>query len=254
MNVKIECIGGGIFSRLMLVLQSIENQIINVENIDNIYIGVDDSRNHIEFTSNPFDFVFEQDPDMVIHKNLYCHFMPAINPTTEFIKSNKCARLRTIASKLRLKESVLWQVPPMRPSTLGIHIRLTDMDSIHGDIYGISDFKCYTDKIEEVLNNSYFKNITVASDNEESILKLRKIYPNIMVNPNVRNRNDSEYGGDYLQYQMDQMNSEIFWVSTFIEMLTIASCQSLIYRVSNFNNAAVVFSDTIKESYLVNTI
>lgn len=251
MNIKIQSIGGGIFSRVMLVLQSIENQIINVEDIDNIYIGVDDSRNHIKFTCNPFDFVFEQDPNMVVHKNLYCHYIPALNPTTEFLNSTKCERLRTIASKLRFKEKVLWQVPPMLQNTLGIHIRLTDMDEHHGNLYGYKDFNSYTTKIEEVLKDTNFNYIVVASDNEESIIKLRKIYPNIMANPNVRNRSYMEREGDYMQYQLDNMNSGEFWVDTFVEMLTLATANTLIYRLSNFNNAACIFSDTINKSYLV---
>ena len=41
---------------------------------------------------------------------------------------------------------------------------------------------------------------------------------------------------------------EDFWIDTFLEMLSLSKCNTLIYRVSNLNNASVLFSQAIKDT------
>lgn len=254
MNIYIDALGGGIFSKLMLVLQSIETQVRNVDAINNIYIEVNDARSAgYPFYGNPFNYVFEQDIKLHYETTIPCRYLPAYDNNAYFLNSHTLVRLRTIASKLQIKESVLSKVPDFKGNTLGIHVRLTDMN-LHEDIYGASNIQTYLKTIASVLQTENFDNIFVASDNENSISAIQTIYPNIVVNSDISNRNPDENAGDYFEMQLRELHSEKFWISTFVDMLSLSKCNSLVYRLSNLNNAASVFSETLTKSHKVQSI
>lgn len=254
MNIYIDALGGGIFSKLMLVLQSIETQVRNVDAINNIYIEVNDARSAgYPFYGNPFNYVFEQDVKLHYETTIPCMYLPAFDNNAYFLNSHTLVRLRTIASKLQIKESVLSKVPDFKGNTLGVHVRLTDMPQCHPE-HGSTNTGLYLKKIEEALLQEHFDNIFVASDNEKSISLIKAIYPNIVVNSDISNRNPDESAGDYFEMQLRELHSEKFWISTFVDMLSLSKCNTLVYRLSNFNNAATVFSETLTKSHKVQSI
>ena len=55
-------------------------------------------------------------------------------------------------------------------------------------------------------------------------------------------------GRHQLGLQLNKSGDEDFWVDTFLEMLSLSKCNTLIYRVSNLNNASVLFSQAIKDT------
>lgn len=45
-----------------------------------------------------------------------------------------------------------------------------------------------------------------------------------------------------MQLQFDMVNSEEFWVDSFLDMLSLSKCGDIICRVSNLNNASISFN------------
>ena len=89
-------------------------------------------------------------------------------------------------------------------------------------------------------------NIFVASDNEESILKLKTIFGNrISYVPNlIRAKTEIE---DSSTLQSDNFRSTKFWQEAFLEMLLLSKCSTLICRTSNVANMAIISSNSIKK-------
>jgi hypothetical protein len=88
--------------------------------------------------------------------------------------------------------------------------------------------------------------IFVASDNYESIEKLIKIYGNqINFVPNMLRVNKEE--DNSYEFQIENLSNPSFWIESFLDMILLSKCSTLICRTSNFSNASVCFSNTIED-------
>lgn len=255
MNLIVEGPGGGVFSKFVISIQGIIKRVqkgFNIDDIENLYLNVDKARykknNKQVFRDvNPFDYVFEQIkyPDAKVWK---------ASPTGSYkdmLNHPKINIIKKVVTKLKVKQSIIDKIDNrVNEKTLGIHIRLTDMNIMHGKNYGIVNFDNYLKKLEEIMKINNFENIFVASDNLESIKKLEKLYP-VIYYKDLKNRSKFENDGDlkYQSYLRQNAFQKQLWEESFLEMLTLAKCGTVLKRMSNLNNTAIMFSDSITKVY-----
>ena len=191
-----------------------------------------------------------ENPDRVI---LAYHLGPHMNYITHdsLFGTENLRRLRIIVSKIKIKDSVLNKINSnINERTLGIHVRLTDMAQYHPELHRGTTTNDYLIKINEVLSNNHFDEIFISSDNYQSLEKIKSTYPNLLYN-DVNNRNIDESPNNYDIYMANQMHLESFWIDSFLEMLSLSRCGTLIYNSSNLNNTSIIFSKNIQKSYKI---
>ena len=133
-------------------------------------------------------------------------------------------------------------------NSLGVHIRLTDMDTIHPE-HGIASFGDFEKNIDLILReHPEINKIFVASDNNESINKLVNKYHNKIKFIDYLTRCETESGDSY-NLQLINHEKREFWEHGFLDMIMLSKCKYLLHRTSNVSNAALVFSDTIVKNY-----
>ena len=236
----------GIMSQLMSIIQTIEVKIESPDDIENIVI--------LNTKKNLFDHIFVQNklPDNHIVINIEPH-----NAHREAIPSNKLLRYKTIKSKLILNNEITERFDKIKKELLidktflGAHIRLTDMNAAHGNVYGYTYFDDFLQKINYAMESGEYSKIFIASDSQESVSKLRNIYHDAIV-----------CRDDFIRVKEDHKNWTLFvktnppsnekWIQdAFIEMLLLSECGGLIHRVSNFANMAKIYSNTIEKTFFL---
>jgi len=246
----------GIFSKLMIVFQNIEMYIINkiryipVDEIESINIINFDKR--IDFAINPYRWIYVQDnkePDLIID----CIGAPVYK---DMIPTNELIRLKTIISKLSINNEIIEKFNDIKNNLfidkkyLGVHVRLTDMNVFHSNLYGIKTTNDYIEMIDKVMKNNKYDKIFIASDNNESLKKLENRYGDLIVYYDNFLRVEGEKDDLYTMVIKNFSNKKL-WVDSFIEMLLLAQCDGLIHRVSNLDNVAKIYSNNIKETYII---
>ena len=248
MNILVNTIGGGTFSKFMIAVQSIFNKVGDVDSVESIYVDIDrdriDPERQWELHINPFDFVLEQRPlahyDLVIPAT-YAPVYPDVLHTPDI------GKLRKICKKIKIKKLVWDKIhPEVGKDTLGVHVRITDMNALHSG-YGTAQTAEYISKITEILSESKYDNIFVASDNQYSLGKIGESF-NIIYN-NVGNRAAQEGDASYVHYLRSNSGKEALWVDSCAEMLSLSMCSGLVYKISSLNVASVCYSSSLKESY-----
>jgi len=258
MNIKISTKGGGIFSHFMLAIQLINHRVVDVNNINEIYLDIDrnipaerlteDNKKWIAAIgeTNPFDYVLDQNPNCKFDEvwRVYPHAFGTYHNINEV---SELHRLKTIVSKLKIKDTVTNKLKPLIGKVLGVHIRLTDMETQHPQ-YGIGLVtNTFYEATKNIIEKESFDSIFISSDNDESV-EYFKEKMDIVYN-DVGNRVKwASNGSQQLGLQLSKSGDEGFWVDTFLEMLSLSKCETLIYRVSNLNNASVLFSQSIKDT------
>ena len=258
MNIKVNTKGGGIFSQFMIAIQYINSTIDDVDKINEIYLDIDRDIPNERLTTenkswlsavgenNPFDYVLDQNPNCKFDEVLrvYPHGFGIYHNINEVPELH---RLKTIVSKLKIKDTVINKLKPLKGKALGVHVRLTDMEILHPSYGKGIVTNTFYEATKRTLQSESFDSIFVSSDNDES-LEYFKEKMNIVYNDvgnRVKGAND---GSGQLGLQINRSGDEDFWVDTFLEMLSLSKCNTLIYRVSNLNNASVLFSQTIKDT------
>ena len=256
MNIKVNTKGGGIFSHFMLAIQYINSTIDDVDKINEIYLDIDRDIPNERLThmgkswlsavgeKNPYDYVLDQNANCKFDEVLrvYPHGFGVYHNINEVPELH---RLKTIVSKLKIKDTVINKLKPLKGNALGVHIRLTDMEMIHPEHGTGVTTNTFYEATKKIIERESFDSIFVSSDNDESV-EYFKERMDIVYN-DVGNR--VKWAGDGSQQiglQLDRSGDEDFWVDTFLEMLSLSKCKTLIYRLSNLNNASVLFSQTIK--------
>lgn len=239
MKYKVNIDAGGIFSKYLNVIQNLNYMEIYED--DEFYINITDNRTNF----NMFDFIFEQNLTNEF-LDFDCIIMYPYTLNKEIEYSPNYSNYKKILNKFKLKESLVHKINYFKEKyqitkkTVGIHIRLTDMGILHNKEYGSYNFENYLQNLNP--DNEYF----VASDNEESIEKLRGMFGDkIKYLPNfIRGKTEVE---DMFQLQLDNFRNPFFWEEAFIEMFLLSECGSLICsRCSNLSNASIIYSETIK--------
>ena len=250
-GIKIYTMGGGVFSKFMVGMQRLlRDQTVKNRTLESVCFDI--NKEVIKTRTggtpqaipkgNPFDFALEQTDQS---REIYCK--EGYHVYQEILNSPDLSNLRFIASKIKIKDSIIKRInPEINESTLGVHIRLTDMNVKHKQ-YGKSTFDDYKNKIEEIIKPG--QKLFVCSDNTESIEKLKKHFDVIYNDVGNRHSKEIEEDKKYSIFLRKNADKKWLWEDSFIEALSLARCGSIIYRISNLNNASVIFSSTIKEAH-----
>jgi hypothetical protein len=248
-GVKLNINAGGIFSKTMHGIQHIERNSFNVEDC---YFNVVDPVAINEDGLNPFDYILDQTV-REDYREYECGYMSSYNSKNHanygrVEESPEYTRLKEIASKLKYKEELLEIVSKyakeFTKDILGVHIRLSDMNNIHGSDYGIFTFDDYVNLIQQETNLE--TKIFVASDNTESIKKLQNLFKDriLFVDGLIRGTTEDS---DLSEIQINNIKNEAFWREAFLEMLLLSKCSKLICRTSSLANMAIISSNTIQK-------
>jgi len=241
----------GTMGQLMIIIEVIESKIKLLENIKSINI-INSGK---KINANPFDYIFMQN-------NLVDHYTtidvsPFKGAYEKNIPNDKLIRFKTIMSKFILKDEIINKFNSIKKDLLindtflGAHIRLTDMNACHGDIYGCVYINDFMKTIDDAMKTNEYTKIFVASDSQESISKLKKNYGDTMVCYDDFIRLESEEG-NLVEFINKNLPTNKKWIQdSFIEMLLLSECGALIHRVSNFANIVKVKSNTIKKLYFI---
>lgn len=246
-KVKVNIGGGGIFSKVMMAIQNIA---ISGFRVEDCYFNVIDERAIAEDGTNPFNFVldqtFTQEEDYLpVTFNQH----ESYSRYNKIYKSLEFDKLRLIAANIKYKPELIALVDEyinklgIDKSTIGVHIRLCDMNIHHKQDYGEVHFENYVKVIEELLKPE--SKIFVASDNNESIKKLQSLYGNRILYLEGLLRAETEVE-DSINLQLEHFKEERFWKEAFLEMLLLSRCSELICRTSNLANMTIISSNTLK--------
>jgi hypothetical protein len=236
MNYKLNIDGGGIFSKYMICLKN----LIDID-FDKLYINVTDKRTKPHILNSVLNQSLCND-----FLELNCNSTLTFNDINKIELTEDFDKYKEIISKINFHENLLNKVKyyeeklNITEKTIGVHVRLTDMNIYHKSDYGYKNFNDYLKFMNK--NDDFF----IASDNEESLEKLKNIFGDkIKYIPNlIRVKKEKK---DSLKLQLDNFENDIFWVEAFIEMLLLSKCGSIICRTSSLTNASIVHSNTIQK-------
>lgn len=236
---------GGIFSKFSFVLQTIGE--IDPD-FDEAYINNIDERSLVG-DNNIFNCIFDQKiiHDSETHECFYIHNYSKFLPIEESVKIDEYKKIvRKLKFTNELKKEIEFYSNSLGidDNFLGVHIRLCDMNIYYAGDYGILHFDDFLDAIKK--NKSHNTKIFVASDNKESIIKLKNEFGDdiYFIEEFIRGETETE---DTLKLQIDNFGDKKLWMEAFIEMILLSKCGTLICRTSNLNNASIVYSDSIKK-------
>lgn len=197
-----------------------------------------------------FDNVFQYD-DIESFAPTGYDYVP--NPYNLYLQANLYPGypvIKQLCSKMKFQPIITESVKSfvdannIDSNTLGVHIRLTDMNSIH------SKFGCFTieDFVREIRQCiTETQTIFVASDNNESIATIRNEFPNHTVLSFDNKYRVEKKDDDNFCNQVNNLNNPDFYQQNVIEALILSKCGSLIHRISDFANFAILFSSSFKE-------
>lgn len=251
MNILINTTGGGIFSLFTIAIQQVLNDINELNNIDNIYIDIDKELYQYQknITNNPFDYVLDQEkikPDIILKATP----IKTYSNHNSLYNTEELQKIKLICSKIKIKDTITNKInKEICKDTLGVHVRLTDMLEFHADLHGGGSTEQYINHIIDILKINKVKNIFVASDNIYSLEKIKENFE--IIHNETRNLNKTEFNGNFLQYQIDNIHKENFWIDSFIDMISLSRCGILLNKLSNLNNASLFFSNTLNTFYKI---
>jgi hypothetical protein len=229
--------GGAIFSKLMLAFQGVLLNTPQVQNIEHIRINISDRR--FNMYNDMFDNIFIQNKhikEIFVRcdgRESYAKEIP-LNDLTFF----KILKDKFIINDI-LKDKFNELKPMFTDNYLGVHIRLTDMNKWHPE-HGIFNLSDFINKIDIELNEHEYDKIFIASDNHESLFKLRKIYGDKIIYNADSIRSEKETDG-----VLTDFTNKKYWEDSFLDMLLLSECKTLIHRVSNVANFSKIYSKII---------
>lgn len=235
MNCNLNISAGGIFSKYMF---GVQNAIKH--NYDSYYFNIIDKRTD----SDMFNYVLDQQYDSN-HQNINCDNLGSYHKLNPIENSSNYTKYVEVINKLKFNKKLLKKVKyyekkiGIDDSTVGVHVRLTDMNIIHGKDYGVLSFEDFKTQLNP--DTKYF----ISSDNNESINKLKELYGNNIkyVKGMIRSEFENENSESI---QLNNFKNPQFWIESFLEMLLLSKCGTLVCRSSNLSNAAIINSKTIK--------
>ncbi len=166
--------------------------------------------------------------------------------------SPRLSDYKRVMRKIRVKNEITKRVDDLcklvniNERTLGVHVRMTTM-AVHSN-YNPVTFENYCQMIDSELARGIWDGLYVATDNVESLVKMEqrygsiiRYYPNLLRLPTELITDISQWSWEY-----DMFFHKRFWQESFMEALTLARCGGMVCRDSNFSNAAIVFSNTLR--------
>jgi hypothetical protein len=227
-------------------LQEAVDHIIRNRTTMEMY-GIDRPYDHI------MSYVLEQKYDRSYEYYGYLPFGKMYTKDDPIENSALLPEYKRVLSKLHIQNEIrtrvdnLCNLVSINEKILGVHVRMTTM-SVHTNYANIT-IENYYDSIDKELESGQYTGIYVATDNVESLVSLERryshlirYYPNLLRLPNERISERWQWSWEY-----DMFFRKQFWQESFMEAMTLARCGGLICNTSNFSNAAIVFSNTIKK-------
>lgn len=240
-------VAGGIFSKYIF---GIKNAILH--EADSYYLNVSDTN---RTDCDIFDCVLDQtlsfdntiESNNVI-KEVDCQHFGNYSKFNPIENSPNLPKYSEIIKKFKIKKELLDEVKYYQDkfnideSTVGVHIRLTDMNIVHGNDYGVLTFEDFKSKMRPDVK--YF----VASDNNESLKKLKDLYGDNInyVDGLIRGELENDDTSTMFLNNPVVFKNKKFWHDSFLEMLLLSKCSELICRTSDLSNVAIIYSETIK--------
>jgi len=267
--------GGGPFSR---VLQCGIIPLADID-FDNVYLTLspfDENTNNDEYLQEavdhivrnrtlmqmygierPYDhvmgYVFDQAADQSYQYQGFLPFGKMYDRNNPIELSPRLNDYKRVLNKLHVQNEIKTRVDNLcnlvniNENTLAVHVRLTTM-SVHTNYMPVT-IEDYFRTVDQALETGDYNGMYVATDNVESLVKMEqryasviRYYPNLLRLPTEEIKDVSEWSWEY-----DMFFRKQFWQESFMEAMTLARCGALICRDSNFSNAAVVFSNTLKK-------
>jgi hypothetical protein len=230
---------GGVFAIITGALETLRaHNSVGVE--DYIY----SDQGCTEEFPNPVNYVLQQecDEEEIPLEPVRGRF---IHPTETEFKEYK-----TLMSKMRFTPELLELVAhhekriKIDENTIGVHLRLTDMNKQHPQ-YGIVNYEHYEEAIEAIITPD--SNLFLASDNKESIDKFIEVYGDrVSYIPDLM-RSETEEDHGHTAWQLDNMSDKNLWLESFLEMLFLSKCHTLVQRVSTLAEAAYTLGSVTHE-------
>ncbi len=166
--------------------------------------------------------------------------------------SNRLSDYKRVLNKIHINNEITTKVDNLcklvniNSRTLGVHVRMTTM-AVHTN-YNPITHEDYCRTIDNQLATGDWDGLYVATDNVESLVKMEqryghiiRYYPNLWRLPTEQITERWQWSWEY-----DTFFHKRFWQESFMEAMTLARCGGMICRDSNFSNAAVVFSNSLK--------
>ena len=250
MNIKLNGFrdgkyAGGVMSRFMWMLPNAIGY-----DPDNIYFQSYDERWNC---GNGFEWVFNQWYDGTFidieceNKGMYLKMGKGHGALEH---SPDYRRLKNLCTKIRFREEVTNVVREYENNlagALGVHVRTGDMNITHPEMGNFTTWD-FIVAMRELRPSRVF----IAADNNDSIIQIRDEVENrfshkcdIVYIPDLIREAKDTFEDDYTQ--RNNMQKPEFWQQVFIEALLLSRCSSLLCRVSNVPNVAMLFSRTIKK-------
>lgn len=263
MKLVITTIGGGIFSLYHQAIECLLEYVINNPNNNVTEYQIIIADIHKINKKNLFDdyFIYDQNnTDTLINLEVkQCNrmFLKIYN-SPYYTQIKNIVKINTIRPEIIEKVAKYKNDFNINENTLTVHIRLTDMNTVHSSDYGSFNFDSYKNKIDIVLKeHSNIDKLFICSDNNESIYKINEIYSNKYSIKYIEDsyREETEIGiadPGYQSYFNKTNNITDFHIKLFIEMLTASKAKYFIYRISDVSNFILAYSDTITDIYSIN--
>lgn len=166
--------------------------------------------------------------------------------------SSRLNDYKRVMRKIRIKNEITKKVDDLcklvniNERTLGVHVRMTTM-AVHNNYKPVTHDD-YCKMIDAELATGNWDGLYVSTDNVESLVKMEqryghiiRYYPNLLRLPTELITDVGQWSWEY-----DMFFHKKFWQESFMEAMTLARCGGMVCRDSNFSNAAIVFSNTLR--------
>ena len=243
MSKKININAGGVFSKVMQGIQNCEEFAPDISSY--YFNNIDPRALSTNATQNPFDWCLKQECTEE-EQELNARHLGNYTKNNPVELSKKFSTLKAVTRKLSLRQELQNEVVKhsnkfdFDEKTIGVHIRLCDMNIHHARDYGILQYSDFENALTSIHDEN--SKIFLASDNNESIIKMQEKFGSRLYYVPDMLRADRE-SQDTLRLQEENLGSERLWTESFLEMLLLSKCAKLVCRTSNLANAAILFSD-----------
>jgi len=256
MNLEIEVPPvGGLSTQIHMALCIISQNISNIYDIKKFKIKLTSEL----FNTDLFEHIYHYDSDCDYIKlsneditTTYMKYIDLYEWSKSFKEANYLLNLNKLKSNIFSKINDYVVGKNINENTLGLHIRLTDMNVIHGSQHGSKTYEDFIKKVMEVLQkNRNINNIFISSDNHESILKVCSDLPDIEINYISEFVRCEKEDSDNLQLQIENLKDNNYCINTFIEIYLLSKCGYLVHRISGYSLCSILYSNTLKKTYLI---
>lgn len=247
------CNGIGMIGTLTFVINSL---YLYGDDVEEIYVDMCDwwKKTH-GFKDNPYDHILKQTTNSeYIKSDVFGHHFDRLK------NINILNDIRKTIKLIKFNDNIMEYVNDQKnklnidENSLGVHVRLTDMNHVHGKEYGLVYYEDYVSEIDKILNENNIKNIFASTDNNESLYKLKKRYGKTIQNLDNIYRTEKEdevYNINKKSIGCDYLNVKNF-TESFYDALLLSKCGYIIGRkYSTFRIFSTIFSNIVDDKKII---